>query len=349
MLEIVGITFLMVTVVFSTNQLESSAQGITVLINEEQQHYEHPPIIQDGRTLVPLRGIFESLGATVDWNQNERKVTAVKGQSIIELIIGSKQTKINGNLHSIDVPAQISNGSTLVPLRFVVEALGADVHWDNTTQTIKIRNADTDKKVSAPVDISAVASEGKIYVSWDINTNIDYYYVYFSDSFNGNYSPFLDNDIKYRFLNGVIDEGVKHGETWYYKVTAVKNGVESVFSKVVSASIPSVSLLNDLILVADDDDSTYLGLLTTNIHDTESIFNNYGDYGSPYSLNSIWNEYGSYGSPYNLYSAFNQYSNTPPIIIDSDGEIYGRVTTNSSIVDGIHPNELYEILEEAGY
>ncbi|MUG46421.1 hypothetical protein GNP95_15640 [Paenibacillus woosongensis] len=104
------------------------------------QQYDQPPILQNGRTLVPLRGIFETLGATVHWNQTEETVTAFKGDRTIQLTIGSKQAKINEQLHNLDVAAKTVNNRTMVPLRFIGEALGEDVLWEQATRTVYIGN-----------------------------------------------------------------------------------------------------------------------------------------------------------------------------------------------------------------
>lgn len=96
----------------------------------------------DNRTLVPLRSIFEELGSTVNWNQKDKTVTATKGTNKIKLTIGSRHTTVNGNHVIIDVPAQIKNGSTLVPLRFVSEALGASVEWDSQNYVATITSSD---------------------------------------------------------------------------------------------------------------------------------------------------------------------------------------------------------------
>ncbi|KAB8139243.1 hypothetical protein F9U64_01060 [Gracilibacillus oryzae] len=116
----------------------SAADGVSILINGEKQYYDQPPIVQDGRTLVPLRGIFEALGADVGWDAKNRVVTAEKDDIDIWLKIGSKYTKVNGQTVTIDVPAQIKNARTLVPLRFVSESLGADVGWNASTRTVDI-------------------------------------------------------------------------------------------------------------------------------------------------------------------------------------------------------------------
>lgn len=81
-------------------------------------------------------------------------------------------------------------------------------------------------------------------------------------------------------------------------------------------------------LVAND--GQFLGKLTLNQYDTESIFNHYGSYGSMYSSTSIYNQYGNYGSPYSSLSPFNQYTSTPPAIY-LRGRLYGYLTKNPYI------------------
>ncbi len=110
----------------------------TVLVDGIQLSFDVPPLIEDGRTLVPLRAIFEALGAEVLWDGKTQTVTALAGATQIELTIGHSTAHINNQPHAIDVPATIINGRTLVPLRFVSEALGAKVKWDGSTQTISI-------------------------------------------------------------------------------------------------------------------------------------------------------------------------------------------------------------------
>lgn len=96
----------------------------------------------ENRTLVPLRSIFEELGASVEWNQKDKTVTATKGSTTVWLKLGSKNTKVNGQTVIIDVPAKSYNGSTYVPLRFVSEAMGANVNWDGGKATATITQSD---------------------------------------------------------------------------------------------------------------------------------------------------------------------------------------------------------------
>jgi len=120
------------------NQIYASSQEIKIIINGDKQQYDRPPVMENGRVLVPIRGIFETLGAKVNWNQKEGKVTAPKGDQTIELTIGSKKAKINEQLHNLDVAAKTINNRTMVPLRFIGEALGEDVRWEQATKTVYI-------------------------------------------------------------------------------------------------------------------------------------------------------------------------------------------------------------------
>ncbi len=118
--------------------LHISFDAIKVIIDGELQQFEQPPMIIKGNTLVPMRAIFERLGATIEWNQKEQSVLATKENTTIHLKIGSELAKKNDQQIKLAVPAQINKGHTMVPLRFISEALGADVKWDNDTQTVTI-------------------------------------------------------------------------------------------------------------------------------------------------------------------------------------------------------------------
>lgn len=83
-----------------------------------------------------------------------------------------------------------------------------------------------------------------------------------------------------------------------------------------------------LLIYGGEDHDVYLGKLNASEYDSESIWNEYGSYGSKYNSNSIWNEYGRYGSSYSSYSPFNEYATYPPIIVDSQGNFYGYFTLN---------------------
>ncbi len=103
------------------------------------------------------------------------------------------------------------------------------------------------------------------------------------------------------------------------------------------------SIVSGAKLIAQDSENTYLGKIS-NSYDSESIFNEYGTYGSEYSSNSIWNEYSTFGSEYSSYSPFNEYTSTPPMII-KDGKIIGYLSAIKSIEASISPNLLKALCE----
>lgn len=111
---------------------------IKVLLNGEQIQFDQQPIIQNGRTLVPLRAIFEAMGATVEWDQKTQTVTAKSETVTVVMKVGDKTMTKNGTKITLDVPPQIVNNRTLVPARAVAESFGADVKWDGATQTVII-------------------------------------------------------------------------------------------------------------------------------------------------------------------------------------------------------------------
>ncbi|HIE13178.1 MAG TPA: hypothetical protein EYP63_07125 [Desulfotomaculum sp.] len=113
-----------------------------VFLDGGQLSFDVPPTIEGGRTLVPLRGIFEALGAEVSWDGSTRTVTAVKNGTTVILTIGAKTPYRDGTPIELDVPAKIVSGRTLVPLRFVSESLGAGVEWIGETRTVVITSAE---------------------------------------------------------------------------------------------------------------------------------------------------------------------------------------------------------------
>lgn len=127
---------LMLSVIFTPIAL--AAAPIKVLLNGIPVSFDVPPVIENGRTLVPFRAIGESLGVQVHWDNASRRVIAQQGSSIIELTVGNPTAKVNGQPVTLDVPATIRQGRTLVPLRFFSQAFGANVHWDNPSRTVTI-------------------------------------------------------------------------------------------------------------------------------------------------------------------------------------------------------------------
>lgn len=111
---------------------------IGVMIDGQTIALDQPAIMSQGRVLVPLRGVFEKLGATVNYDATQQRVTASRGATLITLFMNSTRTLVNGTPGTLDAPPLMLGSRVLVPLRFVSEALGANVKWQAYNQTVSI-------------------------------------------------------------------------------------------------------------------------------------------------------------------------------------------------------------------
>jgi hypothetical protein len=114
----------------------AAQQQVTVIVNGQPLYLNPGPIERAGRVFVPLRGIFERLGASVVYQAGT--INATKGRTTVSLQIGSTQATVDGQPQYLDVAPFIVGATTYVPLRFVAQSLGANVNWDNATRVVTI-------------------------------------------------------------------------------------------------------------------------------------------------------------------------------------------------------------------
>ena len=473
------------------------AEGdIRVVLDGRELAFEQPPVIVNDRTMVPMRAIFEALGATVTWNGETR--TAIGSKMGIQVRFTIDEPTMNKNYVdiSLDAPAALINGYTMLPVRAVAESFGVEVGWDAETRTVNMKDLNTLSEFTT--------SEGYLYSGESLNGRPNGYgvlvfedsasvqiglfddlflkkgYVLFNYSDGDTYEGYMENDLyhgsgEYHWADGACykgnfkdgesdgygeyywadgtyykgnwkdDKRNGYGEIYYFDGSVYKgnfenskrsgygemyyanknyykgnyeNGLESGYGEfyyvngdyykgdfldgefhgtgicylgeedllyLVTYEHGELVDMSDSPLVevpidqsgTDNNDSwsndynndydydndynlsikfplhlysndgkTYLGKLVTNQYDRDSIFYEYGDYGSKYSRNSIWNEYGDYGSKYGNESAFYRYASKPPIIVDDNFEIVGYLTENTSIRGGVTLLELLQILKD---
>jgi len=121
------------SMVFASDDISVTIDGQAVIFEGQG------PIIQGGRTLVPVRGVFEALGFYPTWDGTARAATLTRADFVVVLTIGSYTFTTNGEEFSLDVPAQMIAGRTLLPLRAVLESVGYDdMDWVPATRTVVI-------------------------------------------------------------------------------------------------------------------------------------------------------------------------------------------------------------------
>ena len=119
--------------------LTLQASQVSVTVNGHVVNFENqPPAIIEGRTLVPVREVFEQLSFNVVWDGSTQTVTLLKDSNIVGVTIGSDTFTRNGVDHVLDVPAQIINGSTMLPIAALLRSVGYNVDWDGETSTVMI-------------------------------------------------------------------------------------------------------------------------------------------------------------------------------------------------------------------
>lgn len=108
--------------------------------------FDEYPIIENGRTLVPLRKIFEELGASVSWDSSSKTAVSQKNGTTVRVQIDNTDMYVNNALKKLDVSAKLINGRTFVPARAIAEAYGCSVAWDEKNNVVIIKTAEYSQK-----------------------------------------------------------------------------------------------------------------------------------------------------------------------------------------------------------
>jgi len=117
--------------------------SINVTIDGQAVLFEnHGPVIADGRTLVPVRGVFEAMGFYVSWDGDTRTATLTRNGNVVEIILDSDVFTANGDEFQLEVPAQLIEGRTMLPIRAVLESVGYYLDWDGDSRTVIIASGE---------------------------------------------------------------------------------------------------------------------------------------------------------------------------------------------------------------
>lgn len=109
-----------------------------ILMPGKNLKFDVPPVIKEGRLLVPIRSISTALGAEVDWDDDTKTATIVYGGTTIIFVISEGTITVNDEPVELEVDAEVIEGRIVVPLRFIVENMGLEIEWDQETETAEI-------------------------------------------------------------------------------------------------------------------------------------------------------------------------------------------------------------------
>ena len=126
------------SVVLTVCSVSNSFAGIGIKVNNQPLKGEAQPQIVNGRTLVPVRTIFEALGANVDWDSDTKTIKAKKDNISVVMVISQDYITVNGETVDMDASAMIMGGRTYAPARYVAETFGYNVEWDSKSKTVLI-------------------------------------------------------------------------------------------------------------------------------------------------------------------------------------------------------------------
>lgn len=161
------ISVLTVTLALLLGTTVFAQENITVMLNNEKIEFDVPPTTVNGRTMVPVRAIFEALDATVSWDGETQKITATKGHTTIIMHLNNTVMTVNDTEVILDTAPFETGGRTLVPARAISEAFKCKVLWEESTQTVHITS-----QGYTPAEISQKASPAVfIVVTMDENYN----------------------------------------------------------------------------------------------------------------------------------------------------------------------------------
>ncbi len=113
-------------------------EEIRIYVNGHHLPMEMEPVIENGRTLVPVRKVFQIFGAEIFWDGENRIVTGEFPETTIRLQIDNDRAFVDEEEHILQVSARIIQDRSYVPVRFIAESLGAEVGWDGENQIVHL-------------------------------------------------------------------------------------------------------------------------------------------------------------------------------------------------------------------
>lgn len=208
------------------------AGDISVNLDGENVEFAaQSPVIVEGRTLIPLRGVFEKLGYEIGWDGDTKTATFVKDLTIVKVTANAPQLTVGGSAYPLDVPGQIINGSMMLPLRAVGEATGLEVEWDSETKTVVLSSETSEENAETSVSNNNTATELtediKFYI--DLNIAVAFAYAYMDHMFE---CVYVNGDVDYENMD--YDRLIKYNNS---AIAKTKEITENKYNKDILEAI----------------------------------------------------------------------------------------------------------------
>ena len=181
----------------SSIYINNSSPDITVEISGDPVAFDQEPILYNSRTLVPMRKIFEELGATVSWDADTQTATGKRGDRTVKITVGQKKMYVNGREYTLDTSPVVVAGRTLVPVRAVAEGMGCEVEWDGRYNLVSITPkvftwSDWTEHLPGDVDDDLYYIEKRTEYSYRIREK-----EYFTSSYKMGFANYIRTNIYY--------------------------------------------------------------------------------------------------------------------------------------------------------
>jgi len=274
---------LIVTMLFSVFTFTAmAADDITVMLNGTELTFDVPAQIIDDRTMVPMRKIFEALGAVVEWDGDTKTITANTDDIVIVMQIDNVVMSVNEKEITLDVPPQLVDDRTLVPVRAVAEGLDAEVQWDGDTRTVIITKEEvTEDDTTLPEDDDTTPPETEDDTDADSDGDMPYDALTAADmdALKKSYNNLIRYTFEQRVLpmymltdNADIVKEIK------LKSDNAKNFVRAIWDLVVISRIMEIQEKSETTyLIPNELDDEVIGAYMAIVEDAGLEANNYFD------------------------------------------------------------------------
>lgn len=317
--------------------IKIKSNGKDIAISSE----EVPAFIFENSTVVPI-SVLRNLGANVTWDASTYSVDISTTDSIVKqlfdekIVTSGEKRFFTYNNPYLMLKSEIDfltgdNSKVLDKLLRVTSSTDAE--------SVKVTFMNNPRKAESVILFDT--SDAQLYSKGDISLE------QMVDKINVQVNYFPVKNIKASISKATTEsENPKPSPTLSPNATLPNTPAPTVTP---NPTTPPVTVIKtEFPELYSSDGKVYLGKLTTNEFDTDSIYNEFGSFGSEFSQTSIWNEFSTYGSELSSKSAFNDLAPSPPIIVFK-GKIIGYLTTNTVKTNAIAPNALKSWLIDNGY